>query len=212
MLLAAVVAMVLAAAVPAFAQNTGQGNNAGVACVQTAVQGDVGQVAGSQYGDASNINVQTISQECNVTVAQVNSIVNNVVKGDDGKKIIVDDGKKIVVDHGKKFVVDHGKKVVLHKASASATASASASASVAPKVQYKVVEKQAAPVVQYQYKASATASASAPAAVEYEYSASASSASASAAELPETGGSSLIALGAGVLLVAGGLLARRIVR
>jgi LPXTG-motif cell wall-anchored protein len=206
MLLAAVVAMVLAAAVPAFAQKTGQVNDADVACIQTAVQGDVEQVAGSQYGDASNINVQTIAQECNITVAQANSVIN-VVKGDNnGKKIIVD-GKKVVVDHGKKVVVDHGKKVVVHKASASATASASA----APKVQYKV-EKQAAPVVQYQYKASATASASAPAAVEYEYSASASSASAAEAELPETGGSSLIALGAGVLLVAGGLLARRIVR
>ena len=194
MLLAAVVAMVLAAAVPAFAQKTGQVNDADVACVQTAVQGDVTQVAGSQYGDASNINVQTIAQECNITVAQANSVVNNFVKGDNGKKIVVDNGKKVVVDHG--------KKVVVHKASASATASASA----APKVQYKVEKKAAAPVVQYQYKASA--SASAPAAVEY----SASASSASAAELPETGGSSLIALGAGVLLVAGGLLARRIVR
>ncbi|HEX6710605.1 MAG TPA: LPXTG cell wall anchor domain-containing protein, partial [Rubrobacter sp.] len=33
-----------------------------------------------------------------------------------------------------------------------------------------------------------------------------------ASELPETGGASLLALGAGALLVAGGLLARRIVR
>jgi hypothetical protein len=55
--------------------------------------------------------------------------------------------------------------------------------------------------VQYQYKA--------PAAVQYQY---ASASAAPAAELPPTGGSSLIALGAGVLLVAGGLLARRIVR
>ena len=39
------------------------------------------------------------------------------------------------------------------------------------------------------------------------------SASASApAELPETGGASLLALGVGTLLVAGGLLARRIIR
>jgi LPXTG-motif cell wall-anchored protein len=30
--------------------------------------------------------------------------------------------------------------------------------------------------------------------------------------LPETGGASLLALGAGVLLVAGGLVARRILR
>src|SRR5215208_4075460 len=39
-----------------------------------------------------------------------------------------------------------------------------------------------------------------------------SSGSASAATLPSTGGASLLALGAGALLVAGGLLARRIVR
>ncbi len=39
-----------------------------------------------------------------------------------------------------------------------------------------------------------------------------SAASAAGGALPETGGASLIALGAGALLVAGGLLARRIVR
>jgi LPXTG-motif cell wall-anchored protein len=203
--------MVMAAAVPAFAQNTGQANEAEVACVQTALQGDVTQAAASQYGDASNINIQTIAQECNIAVSQVNSVVNDVTKvdddgkkfffDDDGKKIVVvDHGKKIVVvDHGKKVVVDHGKKVVVHKASASATASASAPA---------VVEYKASAPAVVEYKASA------PAAVEYEYSAtaSASASSAPAAELPETGGSSLIALGAGVLLVAGGLLARRIVR
>ena len=74
---------------------------------------------------------------------------------------------------------------IVDVASASATASATASASAS------------AAAVQYQYHA---------AAAQYQY------ASASAAALPETGGSSLIALGAGVLLVAGGLLARRIVR
>ena len=99
MLLAAMLAMVLAATVPALAQVTqvGTGNQA---CVQTAIQAEVGKVQISQYGD--NVNIQQIAQECNVNVA--------------------------------------------------------------------------------------------------------------AAELPPTGGSSLIALGAGVLLVAGGLLARRIVR
>jgi len=56
----------------------------------------------------------------------------------------------------------------------------------------------AAPVVA-QYEATASATASATAAVEEEV-------------LPETGGASLLALGAGALLVAGGLLARRIVR
>ena len=135
MLLAAMLAMVLAATVPALAQVTqvGTGNQA---CVQTAIQAQVGNVQISQYGD--NVNIQNIAQVCNVGVPVVEEVV----------------------------------------ASASATAAPAA--------------------VQYQY----------PAAAQYQYSAPASP----AAELPPTGGSSLIALGAGVLLVAGGLLARRIVR
>jgi LPXTG-motif cell wall-anchored protein len=136
-------AMVLAAAVPALAQSVTQVGSGNQACVQTAVQAEVGKVQISQYGD--NVNIQSISQQCNVTAAQVNTVVASV-------------------------------------SSASATA---------------------APAAQYQYKA--------PAAAQYQYSASPAAAS-PAAELPETGGSSLIALGAGVLLVAGGLLARRIVR
>jgi hypothetical protein len=133
MLLAAMLAMVLAAAVPALAQVTqvGSGNQA---CVQTAIQAEVGKVQISQYGD--NVNIQNIAQECNINVAQVEEAV--------------------------------------------------ASASAAPAA------------VQYQYDQPAEAQYSAPASPE--------------AELPPTGGSSLIALGAGVLLVAGGLLARRIVR
>jgi LPXTG-motif cell wall-anchored protein len=71
MLLAAMLAMVLAASVPALAQASGN-----VACVQTAVNQEIGktQIAVSQYG-AANINIQAISQQCNVTVAQVNSVV-----------------------------------------------------------------------------------------------------------------------------------------
>jgi hypothetical protein len=110
----------------------GTGNQA---CVQTAIQAEVGKVQISQYGD--NVNIQNIAQECNVNVAQVEEVVS----------------------------------------------SASAAAPAA---------------VQYQY-----------AAPQAQYSAPTAS---PAAELPPTGGSSLIALGAGVLLVAGGLLARRIVR
>jgi hypothetical protein len=136
MLLAAMLAMVLAAAVPALAQSVTQVGSGNQACVQTAIQAEVGKVQISQYGD--NVNIQNIAQECNINVAQVEEVV----------------------------------------ASASATAAPAA--------------------VQYQY----------PAAAQYQYSAPASP----AAELPPTGGSSLIALGAGVLLVAGGLLARRIVR
>jgi hypothetical protein len=133
MLLAAMLAMVLAAAVPALAQvaQVGSGNQA---CVQTAIQAEVGKVQISQYGD--NVNIQNIAQECNVNAAQVEEVV-----------------------------------------------------------------------------AAAPAAAQYPAAEQYpEAAPTATPAASPAAELPPTGGSSLIALGAGVLLVAGGLLARRIVR
>ena len=153
MLLAAMLAMVLAVAVPALAQTAVVGQE----CVQSAVNQETGKdqtaVANGQYGDATNINIQAISQQCNVTVAQVSAVVANTP---------------------------------------SVTANAPSAA-------------------QYQYNA--------PAAAQYQYSSpsaspttSASPSSASAPALPPTGGSSLIALGAGVLLVAGGLLARRIVR
>src|SRR5829696_228084 len=136
MLLAAMLAMMLAAAVPALAQNVTQVGSGNSACVQTATQAEVGKVQISQYGD--NVNIQNIAQECNVNVPQVQQAVS------------------------------------------------SASAVAAPAA------------VQYQY-----------AAPQAQYSAPTAS---PAAALPPTGGSSLIALGAGVLLVAGGLLARRIVR
>lgn len=177
MLLAAMLAMVLAAAVPALAQSVTQVGQGNVACVQTAVNSEVDkeQVAVSQYGDAININTQAIAQECNIAVEQVNTAVNSF--------------------NG--FEVNNAGDVIVV-----GTATASASASAAPAVQYEA-EHHGAAAVQYEYSSpSATASASA----------SASAAPAAAAELPDTGGSSLIALGAGVLLVAGGLLARRIVR
>jgi hypothetical protein len=136
MLLAAMLAMVLAAAVPALAQSVTQVGSGNQACVQTAIQAEVGKVQISQYGD--NVNIQNIAQVCNV-----------------------------------------GAPVVEEAVAAASPAAAPAA------VQYQY----AAPQAQY---AAPTASP--------------------AAELPPTGGSSLIALGAGVLLVAGGLLARRIVR
>ena len=206
MLLAAVVAMVLAAAVPALAQTVTQGGtgNINVACVQNAVQNNVvsqgnGNAQANQYGDNiianSNINAQAIAQECNINVAQVNEVVNKHL------------------DFNKA-----GEVVVVKKHVATATAKASAPVvkkHVAADVQYKasapVVKKHVAADVQYkaaadvQYKAADVQYKAA--AVQYQYAAPAAE-----AELPPTGGSSLIALGAGVLLVAGGLLARRIVR
>ncbi len=136
MLLAAMLAMVLAAAVPALAQSVTQVGSGNQACVQTAVQAEVGKVQISQYGD--NVNIQNIAQECNVNVAQVEEVV----------------------------------------ASASGCRSGCCAVSVCISPLQAQLQPAASP----------------------------------AAELPPTGGSSLIALGAGVLLVAGGLLARRIVR
>lgn len=130
-------AMVLAAAVPALAQSVTQVGDDNIACVQTAVQNEVNKTQINQFGD--NINIQNISQECNINVTEVENIVNQI-------------------------------GVTTTGGTTTTTTTISG----------------AAPSVQYQYGA--------------------------AAQLPPTGGSSLIALGVGVLLVVGGLLARRIVR
>src|SRR5215203_1420987 len=46
------------------------------ACVQTAVQQEVNKTQINQYGD--NINIQNISQECNINVAEVKTILNEI--------------------------------------------------------------------------------------------------------------------------------------
>ena len=73
MLLAVMLAMVLAAAVPALAQSVTQVGSGNQACVQTAIQAEVGKVQISQYGD--NVNIQNIAQECNINAAQVEDVV-----------------------------------------------------------------------------------------------------------------------------------------
>jgi hypothetical protein len=186
MLLAAMLAMVLAAAVPALAQSVTQVGEGNVACVQTAVQSQ-GNAQANQYGD--NINVQNISQECNISVAEAETAV---------KYLPVKEYAPVKkYEHVKKYASAPAKYQYEYKKYYKS----------APAVQYKKYY-ESAPAVQYKYSASPSASAYSASA----YSASASAYSAPAAELPPTGGSSLIALGAGVLLVAGGLLARRIVR
>ncbi len=81
MLLAAMLAMVLVAAAPAFAQQDqaaasvyGDIQQQQIQCVQTAVQ-DSDQF--NQYGD--NVNIQAIAQECNISVTQAQEIVNLLV-------------------------------------------------------------------------------------------------------------------------------------
>ena len=164
MLLAAMLAMVLAAAAPAFAQAVGGDVSVQyVDCSQVqaaaAAQGQYGDAiadadaSAGDFASAANAEaVAAIAQELGITQAQVNACLGGI------------------------NVNEGGSVVVTVSASGSGSASASGSGS-----------------------ASASSSSSA-------------SASASAATLPDTGGASLFALGAGALLVAGGLLARRIVR
>ena len=150
MLLAAVMAMVLAAAAPAFAQATAVGGS-----VQYVDCDQIQAAATGQYNVGNQQDLAGIAQELGVSQNQVLACLDSIAAGED-------------VNIG-----DDGATVVAHKATASATATASAAGSD-------------------QYDGSASAAAG--------------------GELPDTGGASLLALGAGALLVAGGLLARRIVR
>jgi hypothetical protein len=154
MLLAAVMAMVLAAAAPAFAQATAVGGN-----VQYADCDQVQAAATGQYNTDNQQNAAGIAQELGVSQNQVLACLDSIAAGRD----------------------------VNINASASAASAATATA---------------------------TATAAGGGGGGGGGSASAASAASAAAggALPSTGGASLLALGAGALLVAGGLLARRIVR
>ena len=168
MLLAAMLAMVLAVAAPAFAQATAinEGDDVQYNAVCQNILGSFGDITQNQSGNADAVATDDsaaaaeVAQEQGVTVAQVNQCLNDFDGDDDGFVEVDEEG--VVVAAGD----DEG--------TVSATAAAEDEGS-----------------------ASASATASATAAAE---------------ELPETGGASLLALGAGALLVAGGLVARRIVR
>ncbi|HSL00647.1 MAG TPA: hypothetical protein VK869_09950 [Rubrobacteraceae bacterium] len=160
MLLAAMLAMVLAAAAPAFAQAVGGDVDVQyVDCSQVqaaaAAQGQYGDATAGDLGSAA-----AIAQELGITQEQVNACLGGVAAGED-ITVEGDDG----------------------------TAAAAAAAGGAA--------------------AGGTAAAGGAAAGG---AAAGGSAAAAGGALPETGGASLLALGAGALLVAGGLLARRIVR
>ncbi|MFL6059267.1 MAG: hypothetical protein ACJ732_10220 [Rubrobacteraceae bacterium] len=156
MLLAAVMAMILAAAAPAFAQANAVGGS-----VQYADCDQIQAAATGQYNVANNQqNVAGIAQELGVDENQVLACLGSIAAG---------------------------RNVNINAASASAAA-ATATA-----------------------KMKATSTATAGGGGGGGGSAAAASAAAGGA-LPSTGGASLLALGAGALLVAGGLLARRIVR
>lgn len=160
MLLAAMLAMVVIAAAPAFAQATG-----GDVSVQYVDCSQVAAVAATQgqYGDATATSgdigsaaAAEISNELGISIEQVNACLGGVAAGGD-------------------IVVEEEDKVVAEVAAPAAAPAAEAKAPAAV--------------------ASAGAAPAAPAQV-----------------LPDTGGVSVISLFAGVVLVAGGLLARWIVR
>ena len=85
-LLAAMLAIVLAAGVPALAQSaTLGGDNNTASCVQTAVQQQIGNSQETVVGD--NVNFQNISQECNINVTEVENIVTTVGVSKAGKVV-----------------------------------------------------------------------------------------------------------------------------
>ena len=158
MLLAAVMAMVLAAAAPAFAQATAVGGSVQyVDCdqIQAAVTG--------QYNTDNEQMLAGVAQELGVSQNQVLACFESIAAGED---VNINTAAPAPAKATAKAPAPAPKPA----ASPTATATATAAATTAP------------------------APASAP------------------AELPPTGGASAIALGAGALLVVGGLVARRIIR
>jgi hypothetical protein len=153
MLLAAVMAMVLAAAAPAFAQANAVGGS-----VQYVDCDQIQAAATGQYNTDNEQDLAGIAQELGVSQNQVLACLDSIAAGGN--------------------------------------------------VNINTADGTAAPKGTAHAKGTATASATAGGGGGGGGSASA----AAGGELPPTGGASLIALGAGALLVAGGLLARRIVR
>jgi hypothetical protein len=154
MLLAAVMAMVLAAAAPAFAQANAVGGS-----VQYVDCDQIQAAATGQYNANNQQDLAGIAQELGVDENQVLACFQSIAAGND---------------------------VNINTASPS--------------------------TVTVTAKATSTATAKGGGGGGGGGGGSASAASAAGGSLPSTGGASLLALGAGALLVAGGLLARRIVR
>jgi hypothetical protein len=152
MLLAAVMAMILAAAAPAFAQANAVGGS-----IQYADCDQIQAAATGQYNTDNQQDAAALAQELGVDENQVLACFQSIAAGRD---------------------------VNINAASASASATSTATAKM---------------------KATSTATAGGGGG-------GGSAAAAAGGALPSTGGASLLALGAGALLVAGGLLARRIVR
>jgi hypothetical protein len=164
MLLAAVMAMVLAAAAPAFAQANAVGGS-----VQYVDCDQIQAAVTTQYNTGNEQDLAGVAQELGVSQNQVLACFESIAAGED--------------------VNINTATPAPAKATAKATAKA-------PKP---------AP-------APAPAPAASPTATATAAATTAPAPAGAPAELPPTGGASGIALGAGALLVIGGLVARRIIR
>ncbi|MFL6059249.1 MAG: hypothetical protein ACJ732_10130 [Rubrobacteraceae bacterium] len=163
MLLAAVMAMVLAAAAPAFAQANAVGGS-----VQYVDCDQIQAAATGQYNTNNQQDLAGVAQELGVSQNQVLACFQSIAAG---------------------------RNVNINTASAASAATSTATTKAGKAAM-----------------ATSTATAGGGGAGGGGGGSSASAASAAGGSLPSTGGASLLALGAGALLVAGGLLARRIVR
>jgi hypothetical protein len=170
MLLAAVMAMVLAAATPAFAQATAEGGN-----IQYADCDQIQAAATGQYNTDNQQNAAGVAQELGVSQNQVLACLGSIAAGRD---------------------------VNINAASASASAATSTA----------TAKMKAAKATSTATAGGGGGSASAGGGGGGGGGSAAAASAAAGGALPPTGGASLLALGAGALLVAGGLLARRIVR
>ena len=174
MLLAAMLAMALAAAAPALAQNVGIVN-------QTANQ--VGVVDDSVCSQVYNIAVQQYNAGDQTANANALAGANaNAGQGGTAAALAVANAKAVNIANAADININ------------TVNACLNNVTTVAGQVQYK---KTVTPTAKKTATATSTAT---------------STATATAQTLPATGGASLLALGAGALLVGGGLVARRIAR
>jgi LPXTG-motif cell wall-anchored protein len=194
MLLAAMLAMVLAAAAPVVAQdvNVTTGDNVEYNAVCQNIIGQIGDITATQTGVAAagnasamddSVAIAEVAQEQNVTVAQVNECLNNFATVTATSTAT----PTATVVAKKKVISIKGKKfVVVNGKTVTATATASA-----------------------------TSSTMSGGGGSGGGGGGGGGSTASATTLPDTGGLTVpsgFALGAGALLVGGGLLARRIAR
>ena len=201
MLLLSMVAMVMVAAVPALAQDAGvsgdgTANGGDVTTTDTQYQNQASAIVQDcsvtvnqgQYGDASGDGATITTTIGDVTGAQCQAIINQVQAGNDAVGAV----NAVLGDGTVAAATDTADTTVVADTNG-----------VDDNGDGVVDESGETAVVAADSSSSAAASSSSSAD-------SSSSASESTSVLPDTGGASLFTLGAGALLVGGGLLARRI--